>query len=128
MKTHYNSQLPKLKYYKDDRGCLSVLDNIAQLPFSVKRLYLLDSADGQIRGNHGHYACDQYLSVLSGLIEYQENSGQVNDYVITLSEGEGYLIRKGYWHRFRSIGQSRCLVIASHEYDPKDYFYIRPKL
>ena len=123
-----DKQPVNLKCYTDDRGCLTVLDNISGLPFSVRRIYLLDSNDNQIRGNHGHYACEQYLSVLDGQIEYFENSGQPKDSHVILNQGEGYLIRKGYWHFFKSIGKSRCLVIASHEYDPNDYFFDRPKV
>ena len=121
-------QLVNLKFYTDDRGSLAVLNNISGLPFNVKRIYLLDSNDEQIRGNHGHYVCEQYLCVLEGQIEYFENPGQPNDSYVILNQGEGLLIRKGYWHFFKSIRKSRCLVLASHEYDPNDYFFDRPKV
>lgn len=113
----------KLQTFTDHRGSLRVLDQLDKLPFEIQRLYLLESKNEEVRGEHGHYECDQLLVVLDGKISYREIMKNNCENKIDLKTGATHLISKGIWHSFKSVGNSVCLVLASHPYDIDDYFY-----
>jgi len=63
-------KLETLKSVVDDRGNLIVGEFNKEIPFTVKRFFLItDSPTSSIRGEHAHIKCHQFLICMSGMCE-----------------------------------------------------------
>jgi WxcM-like, C-terminal len=103
----------------DSRGSLCVFQD--ELPFEIKRLFWITNADGQIRGGHRHFRTRQALIAINGAVDIYINDG-VNEQNITLNSSAHCLILEPEdWHTMHFHSGAILLVLASEEYDPKDY-------
>lgn len=109
----------KLQKNIDDRGCLTVLDN---LPFKPKRVfYVSDVPKGEIRGKHAHYRNKQILICISGIIEVKLDTGKTINTTV-LHEGESIFVNALVWDEQKyCTGNDILLSICSEDYDPADY-------
>ena len=117
-----------MQEHHSDLGRLSVIE-LAELNFAPLRVFLIDEVPvGTVRGGHGHHKTWQFLLIVSGRIRCNlvDESGEtrsieLNNQVRTL------LIPPKTWAEQIYLEQgSRLTVIASHRYDPKDYFVEKP--
>jgi len=112
-----------LTHSRDERGLLTAAQFPSQVPFLVKRMFVVSDVEpGVLRGGHAHHACHQLLIPLSGEIrvtwEGLPDSGE-----LVLKEGGIALhIPRLVWalQEYLTLGAS-LLVLASHEYDVNDY-------
>ena len=121
-----NNQIPSVDTFADARGSLTVIDELGNLPFEIKRVYILDINANQKRGGHSHRKCRQALLVLRGSIQYYQINSMLEEETIILKTGDYFLIETEYWHTLSSNVPSRCIVFASHEYDESDYITLKP--
>ena len=114
-------QLPKLK--ERDKGAISFVENLEDVPFIVKRIfYLYDIPGGESRGAHSHKECHQFLIATSGSFEVQLDDGKVKKTVMLNQPYRGLHIPPGIWASEVNFSSGAiCLVMASHTYDEKDY-------
>jgi len=104
-------------------GNLSVIEGIKNLPFDIKRAFVLfDIPAGEDRGAHAHRKCHQFLIAVSGAFEVMLDDG-VNKKTVRLDRPYyGLHIPPGIWAAEQSFsGGAVCLVFASHGYDESDY-------
>ena len=104
-------------------GNITIVENNDQLPFAVKRIYYLyDVPGGEDRGGHAHYELEQYIVAASGSFDVVLDDSKNKQ---KLSLNRPYLalhIVPGIWRELNNFSSgSVCLVLASHEYDEKDY-------
>ncbi len=112
-----------LTHSRDERGLLTAAQFPTQVPFLVKRIFVVSDVEpGVLRGGHAHHTCHQLLIPLSGDIgvtwEGLPDSGE-----LVLKEGGNALhIPPLVWalQEYLTLGAS-LLVLASHEYDVNDY-------
>ena len=114
-------QLPKLK--ERDKGAISFVENLEDVPFIVKRIfYLYDIPGGESRGAHSHKECHQFLIATSGSFEVQLDDGKVKKTVMLNQPFRGLHIPPGIWASEVNFSSGAiCLVMASHTYDESDY-------
>ena len=68
--------LIRLPAHTDSRGTLVVADGPPDLPFDVKRTYLVfDVPDGEVRGAHGHRTHDEVLIAATGSVTVDIDDG-----------------------------------------------------
>ncbi len=111
--------IPKIK---DPRGNLAVIEREV-IPFKIQRIYyLFDVPSGSRRGGHAHKTLTQFLVALSGSFDVVLKDS-TDKKVITLNNpSKGLLITPGIWRELENFSSGAvCLVIASEEYDEKDY-------
>ena len=61
--------LYEIPHFADDRGALNVLEIARELPFVCRRVfYTYTVPEGQVRGEHAHKACEQFLISLRGKV------------------------------------------------------------
>lgn len=104
-------------------GNLSVVENGAQVPFDIKRVYYLyDVPGGEERGGHSHKQLRQFMVAISGSFDVIIDDG-VQQRCITLNRPyKGLLIVPGIWRVINNFSSgSVCLVMASEHYDEDDY-------
>lgn len=114
------SELIILPTYSDNRGHLTVLENI--LPFQIKRLYWIYGAQGNSRGGHRHKLTEQAVICMHGSVEINIHRYQEKQCIKLESPTQCLLLPPEDWHTLDSFSaDSVVLVLASHEYDAQDY-------
>ena len=107
----------------NESGNITVVENGKNIPFDVKRIYYLyDVPGGEARGGHAHYELEQYIIAASGSFDVILDDGK-NRKRVTLNRPNIALhIVPGLWRKLDNFSSGAIsLVLASHEYDEKDY-------
>ncbi len=123
MKTVYDCSLMYLNKISDRSGNITPIENNADIPFEVKRVfYLYDIPGGESRGAHAHKECHQFLVAASGAFEVVLDDGKVKRQVQLNRPDIGLHIPPGIWaSEINFSSGSICLVLASHAYSEADY-------
>lgn len=121
--TVFDCSLIYLEKLDTGKGAISVIESNTTFPFKVKRVfYLYDIPGGESRGAHAHRTCHQFLIAASGAFEILLNDGKTQRLVQLNRPYMGLHIPPGIWASEVNFSSgSICLVMTSHEYDPKDY-------
>lgn len=107
----------------NEAGNISIIENGENIPFDIKRIYYLyDVPSGEVRGGHAHYNLEQYIIAASGSFDITLDDGR-NKRRITLNRPNLALhIVSGLWREIDNFSSGAiCLVLASHNYNEKDY-------
>lgn len=107
------------------RGNLTALELPTLIPFPVLRLFLVHHvSNNEIRGEHAHKKCWQFLIAASGSVEVEVYDG-LNSCKFKLDKPEkGLLIPPMIWGtQFNYSNQGVLLVLASDPFDPDDYIH-----
>ncbi|MDA8844769.1 FdtA/QdtA family cupin domain-containing protein [Candidatus Pelagibacter bacterium] len=113
----------KLKIYKETTGLLMPISLKKNIPFKVKRIFIIHGKKNYPRGNHAHYKCSQFLIPLCGsiIIEYENKKNKLKK-TLSLLKNNNLLLKPMTWCRIRFIGNnSKLLVFCDREYEPLDY-------
>jgi len=112
-----------LTHSRDERGLLTAAQFPSQVPFLVKRIFVVsDVESGVLRGGHAHHTCHQLLIPLSGEIRVTWEGLSDSGDLILREGGSALHIPPLVWalQEYLTRGAS-LLVLASHEYDVNDY-------
>lgn len=110
-------------HHSERLGELTVVENGIFLPFAVKRVfYIYDIPGGESRGAHAHRSCHQFIVAASGSFEVALDDGVSKKTVFLNRPYVGLHIPPGIWAAEQNFSSgSVCLVLASEEYDERDY-------
>ena len=112
--------LPKIG---DERGNLSIIEQIKQIPFEIKRVHwIYDVPGGVDRGGHAYKETEEFIVALSGSFDVEVDDGQAkNTYPLNRSYF-GLYVPKGIWRTMKNFStNSLALVLSSTDYDENDY-------
>ncbi|MDD2246254.1 MULTISPECIES: sugar 3,4-ketoisomerase [Proteiniphilum] len=115
-------QLPK-KF--DRRGNLSVIEEIKNIPFKIKRTYwIYDVPGGEVRGGHAYKRNQEFIVALSGSFDVILDNGEERK-IYTLNRSYyGLYVPKGVWRQMQNFSTNAlALILASIKFDMKDYIY-----
>ncbi|HEU4583094.1 MAG TPA: WxcM-like domain-containing protein [Polyangiaceae bacterium] len=115
--------LHRLKLVKDMRGSLSVGEYSRDIPFVPQRYFLVfDVPSAEVRGEHAHYKCHQFLICAKGQVSVVADDGtRREEYRLDSSDVGIYLPPMVWGIQYRYSADAVLLVFASDPYDPKDY-------
>lgn len=107
----------------DDRGMLVALEEINDIPFSIKRVYYMyDTKEQVVRGKHAHRSLKQILVCISGTCKISMDNGREKKIVHLEKPYEGLYMPNDIWHEmFDFSSDAILLVLASEVYDERDY-------
>ena len=112
-----------LKTIGDERGSLIALENNAEVPFEVKRVYYIFGTQKDVeRGFHAHKALRQMAICVSGScsIRMEDASGK-GEVVLAMPE-QALMIEPMQWHEMYDFSADCVLmVLANDVYDESDY-------
>lgn len=93
------------------------------IPFIIKRIYYITQAtEGLPRGFHAHHKTQQVLFCVQGSIKMIFDDGKKKEEILLRDPELGVFIDKKIWHEMHSFSKNTILlVLASAQYDPKDY-------
>ena len=113
-------QLPKIT---DPRGNLSIIEQIKQIPFEIKRVHwVYDVPGGYERGGHAYKETEEFIVALSGSFDVVVDDGLVRKTYQLNRSYFGLFVPKGMWRTMTNFStNSLALVLSSTEYDENDY-------
>jgi UDP-2-acetamido-3-amino-2,3-dideoxy-glucuronate N-acetyltransferase len=107
----------------DLRGSLTVGEFDREIPFVPKRYFMVFGVPNrEIRGEHAHHACHQFLICVRGSCAVVADDGH-NKVEVTLdSPDRGIYLPPMTWGiQYKYSSDAMLLVFASHYYDSADY-------
>ena len=107
----------------DIRGDLSVGEFERTVPFTPKRYFLVfDVPSKDVRGEHAHIACAQFLICVKGSVQCVVDDGKTRTEVLLDAPNLGLYMPPRLWgSQYRYSNDAVLLVFASHYYDGSDY-------
>ncbi len=113
----------EMKTVDHANGRLSVMENLATAPFSIKRAYYLyDLPAGAERGGHSHISTHEIVIPLAGSFDVVIDDGHRSKRITLNNPSRGLLLTTGIWRTLDNFSSgSICLVLASEKYDEADY-------
>ncbi|MEG1904618.1 MAG: FdtA/QdtA family cupin domain-containing protein [Bacteroidales bacterium] len=111
------------KHHSDNKGNISVVENLKTIPFEVKRSYFLyDIPGGESRGAHAHKELSQLIIAASGCFNVTLDDGNVKRTFTLNRPYQGLHIVPGIWRDLSEFSSgSVCMVLASDIYREADY-------
>lgn len=112
--------LPKIE---DPRGSLSIIEQIKQIPFEIKRVYwIYDVPGGRDRGGHAYKENEEFIVALSGSFDVVLDDGKKQQAFPLNRSYCGLYVPKGMWRTMSNFStNSLALVLSATEYDENDY-------
>lgn len=117
------ARLLELPRITDSRGNLSYLEEEAQIPFEIRRVYWIhDIPGGEVRGGHACRETEEIIIGLSGSLDVLLHDGS-DERSYTLNRSYvGLHVPRMHWRELRNFStNSLVLVVASTGYDGDDY-------
>jgi hypothetical protein len=113
----------RLDYVRDLRGDLSVGEFERDIPFPVRRYFIVfDVPDEKVRGQHAHRECHQFLICVKGSCSVVADDGVARQEFLLDSPATGLYLPPMTWAtQYRYSPDAALLVFASHYYDAADY-------
>ena len=107
----------------DLRGSLSVGEFEKHIPFTPKRYFLVfDVGSAEIRGEHAHKTCHQFLICIRGACSIVVDDGEQREEFRLTSPNQGLYLPPMVWGiQYDYSPDAMLLVFASHYYDASDY-------
>ena len=112
--------LPKIS---DVRGNLSIIEQLKQVPFEIRRVYwIYDVPGGVDRGGHAYKESEEFIVALSGSFDVELDDGEQKQIYQLNRSYKGLYVAKAMWRRMTNFStNSLALVLSSTDYDPDDY-------
>mgnify|MGYP005814165561 CR=1 FL=1 len=116
-------ELIRVPTIHDLRGNLSAREVGKGLPFTPQRTFVVfDVPTKEVRGEHAHRECKQFLVCLRGSVSVVCDDGKNRqEYVLETPELGVYLPPMVWGIQYKYTADAVLLVLASHPYDPSDY-------
>ncbi|MBI9052563.1 MAG: WxcM-like domain-containing protein [Bacteroidales bacterium] len=121
--TVYNCSVIELPKIHNRAGNITPLQSNIEAPFDIKRIYYLyDVPGGEGRGGHAHKELQQFLVAASGSFDVIIDDGRTKRTIHLCRPYIALHIVPGIWRDLTNFSSgSICLVLASLNYDEKDY-------
>lgn len=116
-------KLLEFPIFEEDSGELVVFEeNIAIIPFSIKRIFNVRSEKDSVRGKHAHRLCSQILICSNGSIQVTCDDSTNKEIYILDKPNYGLLVSPGIWAEQKYIKQNTSMtVICDRLYEAEDY-------
>lgn len=115
--------LRRLPIVSDSRGSLTFGEVGQHLPFAVARFFVLSDVPSlEVRGEHAHHECHQFVVCLRGSCAVTLDDGRHREEVLLDSQTLGLYLPPLVWSAlYHYTSDAVLLVLASHTYSAADY-------
>lgn len=116
-------RLQQMKLVEDLRGRLTVGQAGTDVPFVPQRYFMVFDVPGKdVRGEHAHHVCEQFLICVRGSVSVVVDDGKVSEEYLLDRPEIGLYVPPMVWAvEYRYSPDALLLVLASHAYDADDY-------
>lgn len=111
------------EFGETERGTLAVASCGAQVPFTVRRTFMIyDVPDDVVRGGHAHRHCQQFLLCMAGAADLlTEDAAGAGSYRLG-KPNQGLYVPALTWLSIKPASpETVVLVLASDAFDEADY-------
>lgn len=117
------SELYRMRRVSDLRGALTVGEMVEELPFVPKRYFIVfDVPSRELRGEHAHKACHQFLICVHGSCTILLDDGKTRRELTLDRPDLGVYMPPLIWGtQYKYSADAVLLAFASLPYDPDDY-------
>lgn len=117
------ARLVQLSKFLDRRGNLSVIEELMDIPFKIKRTYwIYDVPGGESRGGHAYKENNEFYVALSGSFDVILDDGREKKRFQLNRSYYGLYVPKGLWRTMDNFStNSLALILSSTEYNENDY-------
>jgi dTDP-4-dehydrorhamnose 3,5-epimerase-like enzyme len=112
--------LPKIL---DERGNLSVIEEMNHIPFKIKRTYwIYDVPGGEVRGGHAYKTLHEFIVALSGSFDVVLDDGKSRKIYSLNRSYFGIYVPNMIWRSIENFSTNAlCMILSSEQYDENDY-------
>ena len=112
-----------LAKHLDKRGNLSIIEEMKDIPFEIKRsFWIYDVPGGETRGGHAYRETQEFIVALSGSFDVVIDDGKVKKTYSLNRSYYGLYVPKMMWRQMVNFStNSLALVLTSTDYDDSDY-------
>lgn len=116
-------EITRLPKFGDQRGNLSVAEQLKEVPFEIKRCFWMYGVpEGKGRGGHAHKTLKQFVIPMNGSFKITLFDGESKKTFLLDSPDKGLLIDTGIWADLTEFSHDAvCLVLASDIFKEDDY-------
>jgi hypothetical protein len=117
------TQIINLPKIEDPRGNLSFIESEKNIPFEIKRAYMIyDVPGGEKRGGHAYKKLEEFIVALSGSFDVVLDDGkELKTYSLNRSY-YGLYVPKMVWRSMENFSTNAlCIILASKSFDENDY-------
>ncbi len=120
-------RLIDIGHHADARGSLTVLERIAELPFDVRRAFVIsDVPPGGIRGEHANTLTSELIVCVAGSLSLTVQDEHAVRTLLLSAQAQAVLVPPTLWVELRDFAPGTVvLVLADTEYDEARHGYIR---
>jgi dTDP-4-dehydrorhamnose 3,5-epimerase-like enzyme len=105
-----------------DAGQLVVMQGLAEVPFTLARVFMVRAPAGATRGKHAHRQCAQLLVCVNGVIEVECDDGERKSTYELVAPQRALLVPPSVWaQEIYRQPQSILIVLCDRPYEPEDY-------
>ena len=123
MNTLENVKIINLPKIADERGNLSIIENVKNIPFTMKRVHWIYDVPGGIdRGGHALKENEEFIVALSGSFDVLLDDGKEKKVVSLKRSYYGLYIPNGIWRVMNDFSTNAlALVLSSKDFSDDDY-------
>ena len=113
----------KYKIFRNKTGSLIPFSLKKNIPFLVKRIFIINGKKNAERADHAHFKCSQYLVVIKGSVEviYEDKKGKYKK-KLSFKNKNGLLLKPKTWCKVKFIDKDSILIVfCDREYEYFDY-------
>lgn len=114
--------LPKIA---DKRGNLSIIEELKDIPFEIKRCFwIYDVPGGETRGGHAYRTTQEFIVALSGSFDVVIDDGKTKQTYSLNRSYYGLYVPKMMWRQMQNFStNSLALIVTNTEFNLDDYIY-----
>ncbi|OGR87973.1 MAG: hypothetical protein A3J74_03620 [Elusimicrobia bacterium RIFCSPHIGHO2_02_FULL_57_9] len=110
-------KLYDIRNYPDVNGNLAFIEETRDIPFAIKRIfYVYGVHPGDIRGQHAHRRCKQFLICVNGTVTVTCDDGRQKQAFTLDSPLRGLYIPPRIWAEQSYAGSDTMLVVLTDKY------------
>ena len=110
-----------LKIYSEASGKLAAIENYAEVPWGMQRVFIITAENLEIRGNHAHKNCSQAFVVISGKVLLKSFDGLSEESFELNPLDKLLLVPPHIWLDLELSAGSALMVLTDEPYDEEDY-------
>ena len=119
------AQIINLPKIVDRRGNLSIIEEMKDIPFEIKRTFwIYDVPGGEIRGGHAYRITQEFIVALSGSFDVVIDDGKVKQTFSLNRSYYGLYVPTMMWRQMQNFStNSLALIVTNTEFNRNDYIY-----
>lgn len=112
-----------IRQYGDERGKLTTIEGLNDIPFEIKRVYYISNVGlDKDRAHHAHKNSKRVLSAIQGSCKATLFDGKIKKEFILDSMTKGVYFNKAVWCELSEFKDNAIvLALADEVYDEADY-------